>query len=106
MTIISKYWSVLNIFNTLIFQRTNPIICTKVNRMCCNAHSRGFEKGSSGVYNQPGISGMISEIFLQLNKFSKKQNIFVRTHRTFPADGHGTAWLAFSFVLSCTSFLY
>ena len=25
------------------------------------AHPRGFENGSSGVYNKPGIAGMISE---------------------------------------------
>ena len=36
-------------------------IVRAVYRSTSQARPRGFEKGDSGVHNQPGISGMISE---------------------------------------------
>ena len=38
------------------------------------AHPRGFEKGGFSIYNQSGISGMVSEKCYSYTKFSQKDS--------------------------------
>ena len=68
--------------------------------------SSGFCKGVSGVYNQAGISGMISEIFYNSKIFSQKG--FVRgcpssEERTPSEEGRGwSRCLSRYIVTQCT----
>ena len=85
---ITKY---ITIYTRLQVHIDNSLhyICTA---MIHQARPLSFYKGGSGIYNQPGISRMISKICYSLNIFSQKVGVCMnpRTPPVFVFTHHIT----------------